>query len=126
VRRRQRHPEFWVTVTYLLAALTVAPLLWLLVTLFKPAGEIFQAEPSGRWTLANISYVLTEVPFARYLFNSALVSVMVTVVDGEPFPPSLHGSGTEDYLNTAWCRRRRIYLLFPRRRSRPRWKSAPP
>ncbi len=24
-------------------------------------------------------------------------------VDGEPFPPSLHGTGTEDYLNTAWC-----------------------
>jgi hypothetical protein len=24
-------------------------------------------------------------------------------VDGEPFPPSLHGTGTEDYINTAWC-----------------------
>lgn len=24
-------------------------------------------------------------------------------VDGEPFPPSLHGTGTEDYFNTAWC-----------------------
>jgi hypothetical protein len=23
-------------------------------------------------------------------------------VDGEPFPPSLHGTGTEDYFNTAW------------------------
>jgi hypothetical protein len=24
-------------------------------------------------------------------------------VDGEPFPPSLHGTGTEDYVNAAWC-----------------------
>ncbi|RBQ21852.1 hypothetical protein DP939_04025 [Spongiactinospora rosea] len=24
-------------------------------------------------------------------------------IDGEPFPPSLHGTGTEDYFNTAWC-----------------------
>jgi len=26
-------------------------------------------------------------------------------IDGEPFPPSLHGTGTEDYFNTAWCPR---------------------
>lgn len=24
-------------------------------------------------------------------------------VDGEAWPPSLHGTGTEDYFNTAWC-----------------------
>jgi hypothetical protein len=24
-------------------------------------------------------------------------------VDGEPFPPTLHGTGTEDYFNLAWC-----------------------
>ena len=24
-------------------------------------------------------------------------------VDGEGFPPSLHGTGTEDYVNAAWC-----------------------
>src|SRR3954454_10738478 len=24
-------------------------------------------------------------------------------VDGEAFPPALHGTGTEDYFNTAWC-----------------------
>lgn len=24
-------------------------------------------------------------------------------IDGEPFPPSLHGTGTEDYFNCAWC-----------------------
>ena len=24
-------------------------------------------------------------------------------IDGEPWPPRLHGTGTEDYFNTAWC-----------------------
>lgn len=24
-------------------------------------------------------------------------------IDGETFPPRLHGTGTEDYFNTAWC-----------------------
>lgn len=24
-------------------------------------------------------------------------------IDGEPWPPTLHGTGTEDYFNTAWC-----------------------
>jgi hypothetical protein len=24
-------------------------------------------------------------------------------IDGEAFPPSLHGTGTEDYFNTSWC-----------------------
>ncbi len=24
-------------------------------------------------------------------------------IDGEPWPPSLHGTGTEDYFNASWC-----------------------
>jgi hypothetical protein len=24
-------------------------------------------------------------------------------IDGELWPPSLHGTGTEDYFDTAWC-----------------------
>ena len=24
-------------------------------------------------------------------------------IDGESFPPTLHGTGTEDYFNTTWC-----------------------
>jgi hypothetical protein len=26
-------------------------------------------------------------------------------IDGEPWPPRCHGTGTEDYFNTAWCPR---------------------
>lgn len=24
-------------------------------------------------------------------------------IDGEEWPPSIHGTGTEDYFNTSWC-----------------------
>lgn len=33
-------------------------------------------------------------------------------IDGEGFPPSLHGTGTEDYFNTAWCPQREFSGLY--------------
>ena len=29
-------------------------------------------------------------------------------IDGEPWPPTLHGTGMEDYFNTAWCPRQEV------------------
>ncbi len=33
-------------------------------------------------------------------------------IDGEPWPPSLHGTGTEDYFNTAWCPQQEIQTPY--------------
>lgn len=33
-------------------------------------------------------------------------------IDGEGFPPSLHGTGTEDYFNTAWCPRETYHAPY--------------
>jgi len=33
-------------------------------------------------------------------------------IDGEPFPPSLHGTGTEDYFNMAWCPQQEYHSLY--------------
>ena len=33
-------------------------------------------------------------------------------VDGEEWPPSLHGTGTEDYFNTAWCPQQEYSSLY--------------
>ncbi|MDP4503311.1 carbohydrate ABC transporter permease [Nonomuraea turcica] len=65
---------------YVLAGITVAPLVWLLVSVLKPADELFQVAVPSRLTLDNLLYVLTEVPIGRYMLNSAVVSVAVTVV----------------------------------------------
>ncbi|MBF8192539.1 carbohydrate ABC transporter permease [Nonomuraea sp. K274] len=65
---------------YVLAAITVAPLLWLLVTVLKPKEELFKLALPSTITFDNIIYVLTEVPIGKYMLNSAIVSVAVTVI----------------------------------------------
>ncbi len=71
----------WLLATVALALMTVFPLVWMLVISFKPANEVFtQTLISQEATLGNFVYVLTEVPFLRYLFNSFFISATVTVV----------------------------------------------
>ena len=33
-------------------------------------------------------------------------------IDGENWPPSLHGTGMEDYFNTAWCPTQEYHGLY--------------
>ena len=35
-------------------------------------------------------------------------------IDGEPWPPTLHGTGMEDYFNTAWCPQQEYLHPLPR------------
>lgn len=71
----------WMLVALALALMTVFPLLWMLSISFKSPTEVFQPNLLPRapnWD--NFVYVLTEVPFLRYLGNSLFVSTVVTVV----------------------------------------------
>jgi multiple sugar transport system permease protein len=63
-----------------LALFTVAPLLWMLSGAFKRADQVFQLSliPAAP-TLDNFVYVLTQVPFLRYMLNSLIVALVVTV-----------------------------------------------
>lgn len=60
-----------------LALVGAFPLLWMLVTSLKPAGEIF-ASPPRLWpeqaTLENFARLLTETNFVTYFRNSVVVS----------------------------------------------------
>jgi multiple sugar transport system permease protein len=65
----------------LLAFMQLFPLLWMVSGAFKPGDEV----NGGRLlphhpTLDNITTVFTRIPFARYLLNSLLTSVAVTVL----------------------------------------------
>jgi multiple sugar transport system permease protein len=80
--RRQTHAvrAAWMLVAAALGLMTVFPLVWMLVISFKTGADVFTpsllpAEP----TTGNFIYVLTEVPFLRYLFNSFFVSATVTI-----------------------------------------------
>lgn len=67
----------------LVAILYFLPLLWLLLSSFKPSTEIFGYPPklfSPHPTLANYINALRDGDFARYFFNSAVVSVSSTAL----------------------------------------------
>ncbi|MDK1374130.1 MULTISPECIES: carbohydrate ABC transporter permease [unclassified Sinorhizobium] len=71
----------WMVVTAILAFMTLFPLLWMVSIAFKPAAESFSSNliPQSP-TLDNFIYVLTGVPFIRYMVNSFFVSATVTIV----------------------------------------------
>ncbi|MCA1406560.1 carbohydrate ABC transporter permease [Ensifer sp. IC3342] len=71
----------WMVVTAILAFMTLFPLLWMVSIAFKPAAESFSSNliPQSP-TLDNFIYVLTAVPFVRYMANSFVVSATVTIV----------------------------------------------
>jgi multiple sugar transport system permease protein len=71
----------WMLVAMVLAAMTVFPLFWMLSIAFKTPTEVFQPNllpKAPGWD--NFIYVLTEVPFLRYLGNSLFVSAAVTIL----------------------------------------------
>lgn len=71
----------WMLVSLVLALMTVFPLVWMLVVAFKPPAAVFLPDlVPQRPTIGNFLYVLTEIPFLRYLLNSFLVSAIVTLV----------------------------------------------
>ncbi|MBX9451381.1 MAG: carbohydrate ABC transporter permease [Mesorhizobium sp.] len=71
----------WMTVAAVLALMMIFPLLWMVSISFKTAQDSFSpALLPASPTFENFIYVLTEVPFIRYMANSLFVSATVTVV----------------------------------------------
>lgn len=79
--RGRRSRYITLVVSAILAVLTIFPLLWMISGSFKSADEVLSTD---LWphhpTVGNYTYVFTQVPFARYLLNSLIVAVVVTVV----------------------------------------------
>ena len=71
---------FLPVLAHVLAIIVVAPLLWVLVSALRPAEDVFSFGWPTRWTLDNLQYVLFKIPMPTFLMNSAIVSVVVTVV----------------------------------------------
>lgn len=64
-----------------ISVLTLIPVLWMFSGAIRTKREAYalQLIPDNP-TFENFRYVFTEVPFARYMFNSFFVSITVTVV----------------------------------------------
>lgn len=69
----------------LIALLMLFPLLWLLSTSFKSAGEdIFSFPPQfipKKFTLENFTLVWQNYPFGRYLLNSTITAILTVILN---------------------------------------------
>ena len=68
-------------VVYGAAILTVAPFVWMVLTSFKPLGEIFRFPPTWwpeTFTFENYTSAFGALPFGRFYVNSLFVAVAVT------------------------------------------------
>jgi multiple sugar transport system permease protein len=83
-RRHRKHPRGAWALTVVGAVLglaTVFPLAWMVVGSFKTPEEVNSPDLIPQTlTLENYAYVFSEVPFARYLFNSFFVAAAVTLL----------------------------------------------
>lgn len=71
----------WMVVTLVLALMTIFPLVYMVSIAFKGQTEVFSPNLIPKTpTFGNVIYVLTEVPFLRYLANTFFVSIVVTVL----------------------------------------------
>ncbi|WP_233288757.1 carbohydrate ABC transporter permease [Streptomyces calvus] len=79
-RRRPLSPRAGLTVlAVVVSAISVLPVLWMLSSSFKTRSTVTDGNLIPReFTVDNFVYVFTEVPFARYLWNSFFISALIT------------------------------------------------
>ncbi len=66
-------------IALIVTIIAVFPLLWMLISAFKSSEEVLSTSLIPHHaTFSNFTYVLTKVPFPRYMFNSFIVAVVVT------------------------------------------------
>ncbi|WP_129667225.1 carbohydrate ABC transporter permease [Phytoactinopolyspora endophytica] len=86
--RRRGHGEirrsiFPTTMLWVLAALMAFPLLWFLLSSFKPGGELFSYPLSffpREWTLGGYEDAFERIDFLRYLGNTFTVAAVTTII----------------------------------------------
>jgi hypothetical protein len=61
-------------------------------------GNYVIAEMEGKGQFVGVNYFVHSPSPMWYGEGDDMI-----FIDGEEWPPSLHGTGTEDYFNTSWC-----------------------
>lgn len=76
-------PFFLLAATVAMAALTVFPILWVVLSSFKPQSELFRLPMTilpVNWTMGNYFEAFKQGNFLRYFSNTVFVSVTATVI----------------------------------------------
>lgn len=79
ISRRAGHIATYMTVVAL-AVVFALPFLWMLTTAVKPHDEIFTYPPRwipSVWKVENFAAAWTKAPFARFFFNSVVVTASI-------------------------------------------------
>ncbi|KQL53024.1 ABC transporter permease [Heyndrickxia shackletonii] len=77
-RSRNRTALYVVAIFY--SFLTLIPFLWSVYTSLKPTDEVFHFwTPLSKLNFQSYSYILHNFPFGKWLFNSIVVAVIVTI-----------------------------------------------
>lgn len=61
--------------SFLLAVIWLIPLVWLVGTAFSEPTYVMTLLPKTRFTLGNLRYVWTNIPFGQYYINTILVVI---------------------------------------------------
>ncbi|WP_093182621.1 carbohydrate ABC transporter permease [Sanguibacter gelidistatuariae] len=78
MKRRVLGDVAWYAAVIAISLVTVLPLVWTLLTSFKPAGEILSGGMDflpRTWTFDNYVTVWQSVPFGRYFLNSTILAL---------------------------------------------------
>lgn len=83
--RSSEHGRAWRALLYVAlsigALIAVSPLLWTLLSAFKPSGQILRN--TGLWpepfTFENFTFLIQNPEFPRYFLNSAVISVAIVL-----------------------------------------------
>lgn len=82
VRARFRRALLPTALLWVLVILMAFPLLWFLLSSFKPGGELFTYPLSffpKEWTLQGYADALERIDFVQYFTNTAIVATVTTV-----------------------------------------------
>jgi len=96
------------TILIALSIIMVLPFLWMISTSFKPATEVIAWPPNMipiHATLENYAKLRTAAPFARFFFNSLLMSTVSTIASSSRRPwPAMCSASTSSRCATCFSR----------------------
>lgn len=98
------------------ALVFLAPFVWMVLTSFKPADEIFAREIAllpTRWALVeNYTEALTKVPLLHYLWNGMVVCAGILVLQILVALPAAYAFAKLDFRGKAWAWRLVLLALM--------------
>lgn len=81
--KENQSSAFLTILMYIMVILFLFPILWLLLSSFKPGGELFDYPLSflpENPTVENYEYAWTTMNFVRYFLNTSIVTVVTTLL----------------------------------------------